>query len=108
MRLYFSTPRDGTMDTVLAEAEIHFDADSPLAGMKLVGFAIRKGDPEKGGDLFVTGPSRPFGAGTERKYFDYLRPADGYDSTEGKKRLSGMRRWILAEYKKWAATRGSK
>jgi hypothetical protein len=42
--------------------------------MKLVGFCLWK-SPE--GEIYVTFPSRAFGAGQERRYFDYLRSVEG-------------------------------
>ena len=45
-----------------------------LAGMKLVGFSLWK-SPE--GELYVTFPSRAFGGGSERRFFDFLRGVEG-------------------------------
>jgi hypothetical protein len=45
-----------------------------LAGLKLVGFSLWR-SPE--GETYVTFPSRAFGAGQERRFFDYLRSANG-------------------------------
>ena len=61
-------------ERLIAEAELIFDdGDGPLAGLKLVGFSLWRGSGE---DIFVTFPSRAFGVGNERRFFDYLRPAD--------------------------------
>ena len=68
-------PRQNGPERLVTEAEIHFE-DGPLAGMRLVGFSIWRSTE---GELYVTFPSRAFGAGTERKYFDY---------------------WILDEYRR--------
>ncbi len=56
----------------LAEAELHFDS-GPLAGMKLIGFAIweRRGG---GGSRNVTFPARAFSVNGERRSFALLRP----------------------------------
>lgn len=53
-----------------ADAELALDGD--LVGLRLVGLTLWKG--KGGGDeLYVTFPSRAFGSGAERKYWDYLR-----------------------------------
>jgi hypothetical protein len=55
----------------LAEAELHF-ADGPLAGLKLIGFAIweRRG----GAGRNVTFPARSYAVNGERRSFALLRP----------------------------------
>jgi hypothetical protein len=53
----------------LAEAELHFD-EAPLAGLKLVGFAIW----ETRGKRNVTFPARQYTVGGERRSFALLRP----------------------------------
>lgn len=55
----------------LADAELRF-ADGPLAGLKLVGFAIweRRG----GGGRNVTFPARTFSVNGQRRSFALLRP----------------------------------
>lgn len=61
-------------ERLLAEAELIFDeSDGPLAGLKLMGFSLWRG---ANADIFVTFPSRAFGVAAERRFFDYLRPAD--------------------------------
>ena len=72
MRVQFVDKVNGP-ERLVCDAEILFDED-PLAGMKLVGFSLWRSTD---GDVYVTFPSRAFGAGTERKYFDYLRSAEG-------------------------------
>ena len=89
MRVQFVEKVNGP-ERLVCDAEILFDED-PLSGMKLVGFSLwRSAD----GDVYVTFPSRAFGAGTERKYFDYLRSAEGL-SAEVKR----VKDWILGEYR---------
>jgi hypothetical protein len=84
--------RENGPERLLCEAEVHFGPEAgPMAGMKLVGFSLWR-NPE--GELFVTFPSRAFGAGTERRYFDYLRSAEG-SSVEVKR----VKEWILEEYR---------
>ena len=55
----------------LADAELHF-ATGPLAGLKLIGFAIweRRG----GGGRNVTFPARQYAVNGERRSFALLRP----------------------------------
>lgn len=63
----------------LADAELHF-SDGPLAGLKLIGFAIweRRG----GSGRNVTFPARQYSVNGERRSFALLRPtsdASGQD-----------------------------
>jgi hypothetical protein len=83
--------RENGPERLVTEAEMLFD-DGPLAGTKLVGFCVWK-SPE--GEIYVTFPSRAFGAGSERRYFDYLRSVDA--SADAIKRVKA---WILDEYRK--------
>ena len=55
----------------LADAELHF-ADGPLAGLKLIGFAIweRRGATTRN----VTFPARQYSVNGERRSFALLRP----------------------------------
>ena len=55
----------------LADAELHF-ADGPLAGLKLIGFAIweRRGASSRN----VTFPARQYSVNGERRSFALLRP----------------------------------
>jgi hypothetical protein len=89
MRVQFVEKVNGP-ERLVCDAEILFDED-PLSGMKLVGFSLWRSTD---GDVYVTFPSRAFGAGTERKYFDYLRSAEGL-SAEVKR----VKDWILGEYR---------
>jgi hypothetical protein len=67
--------RNNGPERLVCEAEIDFEGRGPLAGLRLVGFSLWRGTD---GGLYVTFPSRAFGAGTDRRYFDFLRgqPAD--------------------------------
>ena len=65
--------RENSPERLACEAELVFGAGL-LAGMKLVGFSLWK-SPE--GELYVTFPSRAFGAGSERRFFDFLRSVEG-------------------------------
>jgi hypothetical protein len=89
MRVQFVDKVNGP-ERLVCDAEIVFEED-PLSGMKLVGFSLWRSTD---GDVYVTFPSRAFGAGTERKYFDYLRSAEGL-SAEVKR----VKDWILGEYR---------
>lgn len=54
----------------LADAELHFTA-GPLAGLKLIGFAVWEG---KRGGRNVTFPARSYSVNGERRSFSLLRP----------------------------------
>ncbi len=83
--------RENGPERLVTEAEVHFD-DGPLAGTKLVGFCLWR-SPE--GEIYVTFPSRAFGAGSERRYFDYLRAVDASGET-----VKRVKAWILEEFRK--------
>jgi len=89
MRVQF-VERDNGPEKLVCEAEIVFE-DGPLAGMKLVGFSLWRG-PE--GEVYVTFPSRAFGAGSERRFFDYLRSVEG-TAAEPKR----IKAWILESFR---------
>ena len=78
----------------LADAELHF-ADGPLAGLKLIGFAIweRRG----GGGRNVTFPARQYSVNGERRSFALLRPVA--DSTA----QNAVRDLILQAYEEFEA-----
>jgi hypothetical protein len=67
------TPNDkGNPPGKLADAELHFCGDSPLAGLKLIGFSIwerRGGNRRK-----VTFPARSYVVNGDRRAFALLRP----------------------------------
>jgi hypothetical protein len=67
------TPNDkGNPPGKLADAELHFTGDSPLAGLKLIGFSIweRRG----GNGRNVTFPARSYVVNGDRRSFALLRP----------------------------------
>ena len=67
------TPNDrGNPAGKLADAELHFGGESPLAGLKLIGFSIweRRG----GSGRNVTFPARQYSINGERRSFALLRP----------------------------------
>lgn len=76
----------------LADAELHF-TDGPLAGLKLIGFAVweRRG----GGGRNVTFPARTYSVNGERRSFALLRPiAD----VAGQERVRDLVLQAYAEY----------
>ncbi len=89
MRVQFVDKVNGP-ERLVCDAELVFDEEGPLAGMKLVGFAVWR-SPE--GEVYVTFPSRAFGAGNDRKYFEYLRSAEGVPADVKK-----VKEWILGEF----------
>ena len=91
MRVNFVV-RESAPERLVCEAEVLFDAESgPLAGMKLVGFSLWR-SPE--GEVYVTFPSRAFGSGNERRFFDFLRSAEG-NGMDAKR----VKAWILDEFR---------
>ena len=90
MQVHFVKREDGP-ERLVCEAEVLFE-EGPLGGTKLVGFSLCR-SPD--GDIYVTFPSRAFGAGSERRYFDYLRATDA--SAEAVKKVKV---WIVDEYRK--------
>jgi hypothetical protein len=84
--------RENGPERLVCEAEVVFGQEAgPLAGMKLVGFCLWL-SPD--GEMYVTFPSRAFGAGSDRRYFDYLRSAEG--------EIADARRvkdWILSAHR---------
>ena len=89
MRVNFVDRNNGP-ERLVCEAEVLFEEAGPLAGMKLVGFSLWK-SPE--GEVYVTFPSRAFGVGGERRFFDYLRSVEG-QATDAKR----VKAWIVEEY----------
>ena len=55
----------------LADAELHF-TDGPLAGLKLIGFAVW--ERKSGNGRNVTFPARQYSVNGERRSFSLLRP----------------------------------
>ena len=94
MRVQFNQ-REGGPERLVSEAEVVFETqDGPLAGTKLTGFSIWRGAE---GDLYVTFPSRAFGASAERRYFDYLRSTDATGEA-----IKQVKSWILEQYRRTA------
>src|SRR5439155_13607751 len=79
----------------LADAELHF-TDGPLAGLKLIGFAVW--ERRTGTGRNVTFPARQYSVNGERRSFALLRPT--VDSTAQNR----IRDLILAVYEEQAET----
>jgi hypothetical protein len=77
---------------LVCEAEIVFEGDAALEGLKLVGFSLWTSVE---GEVYVSFPSRAFGQNTDRRFFDYLRPTDS-SSSAATKRLKAA---ILEAYR---------
>jgi hypothetical protein len=91
MRVVFVEKENGP-ERLVCEAEVVFEGESgALAGMKLVGFSLWR-SPE--GEVYVTFPSRAFGSGTERRFFDFLRSVEG-SPADGKR----VKAWILEQFR---------
>jgi hypothetical protein len=95
MQVHFVARENGP-ERLVSEAEIHFDEAGPFSGTRLVGFCLWK-SPD--GEIYVTFPSRAFGTGSERRYFDFLRAVEGNGET-----VKRIKAWILDEYRKVEAT----
>jgi hypothetical protein len=81
----------------LADAELHF-VDGPLAGLKLIGFAVW--ERRAGGGRNVTFPARQYSVNGERRSFALLRPVDG--TPEAQEHVRGMIVSAYAEYEQGA------
>jgi len=81
-------------ERLVCEAEVVFEGEAfgPLAGLKLVGFSLWRSAE---GEVYVSLPSRAFGRGSERRYFDLLRTTETAGGTTGDVR--GLKAWIIAE-----------
>ncbi len=73
----------------LADAELHF-TDGPLAGLKLIGFAIW--ERRTGNGRNVTFPARQYSVNGERRSFALLRPIADTVAQDG------VRDLVLAAY----------
>ena len=93
------TPNDrGNPAGKLADAELHFGGESPLAGLKLIGFSIweRRG----GNGRNVTFPARSYAINGERRSFALLRPIV---DTAAQERIREVVLAAFAEYEQAAA-----
>ena len=93
------TPNDrGNPAGKLADAELHFGGESPLAGLKLIGFSIweRRG----GNGRNVTFPARSYVVNGDRRSFALLRPIV---DTAAQERIRELILAAFAEYEQAAA-----
>jgi hypothetical protein len=87
------TPNDrGNPPGKLADAELHF-TDGPLAGLKLIGFAIW--ERRSGAGRNVTFPARQYSINGERRSFALLRPIV---DTQAQERIRDLILSAYAEY----------
>jgi hypothetical protein len=89
-------PREDGPERLVCEVELVFPSTGILAGLKLVGFSLWR-SPE--GEIYVTFPSRAFGAGNERRFFDYLRSVEGNAAA-----AKALKEAIIAAYEAQAAS----
>lgn len=82
----------------LADAELHF-SDGPLAGLKLMGFAVW--ERRTGNGRNVTFPARTFAVNGEKRSFALLRPVSG-DAT-AQDRVRELVLQAYADYEERAA-----
>lgn len=97
-------PRTTGPERLVCEAELVFGPEAgPLEGLKLVGFSLWRSAE---GETYVSFPSRAFGRGSERRYFDLLRPVcgDTYDMATGGV-VKRLKAWVLEEHAKWTLMR---
>lgn len=95
MRVSFVRRENGPQN-LLCDAEVVFDkTEGVLDGLKLVGFALWTG----GKGIHITLPSRPFGIGDARQYWDFLRLAEGNPAP-----LRAFKQFILDAYQKERVT----
>lgn len=73
MRIKIIQNEKGNPPGQLAQAELHFD-DGPLAGLKLIGFAVW--ERRTGTGRNVTFPARQYSVNGERRSFALLRPIE--------------------------------
>lgn len=79
-------PNDkGSPNGKLADAEVHF-TDGPMAGCKLLGFAVW--ERRQGPGRNVTFPARSYSVNGERRSFALLRPADA--DMAGQERIKAL------------------
>lgn len=71
MQVKISPNDKGSPAGKLADAELHFD-DGPLAGLKLLGFAVW--ERRNGSGRNVTFPARQYSVNGERRSYALLRP----------------------------------
>lgn len=85
---------DGGPEKLVSEAALIFDGPEfgALNGLQLVGFSVWRDDVQ--GEVYVTFPSRAFGANESRKFYDYLR---SHAAVQHGTRI--LKDWILEQFK---------
>lgn len=92
------TPNDnGNPPGKLADAELHF-TEGPLAGLKLIGFAIWERPRAQGRN--VTFPARSYSVNGQRRSFALLRPIT---DTDAQSRIRDLILEAYAAYEEQAA-----
>lgn len=111
MRVVFIPNDTGSPSGKLADAELHFDAPlglettgrhgGPLAGLKLIGFAVwQRADKTR----HVTFPARQYSVNGERRSFALLRPVSvSRDQPVSQSPGVKLGELILAEYAQFEA-----
>lgn len=89
MMMKFIDNEKGSPAGKLADVELHFD-DGPLAGLKLIGFAVWEKRSVAGRN--VTFPARQYSVNGERRSFSLLRPVTDAAAS------NAIRDLILAAY----------
>jgi hypothetical protein len=99
MTVKINPNENGNPPGKLADAELHFE-DGPLAGLKLIGFAIW--ERKTGNGRNVTFPARQYSVNGERRSFALLRPLGDPD---GQDRVRELVLQAYAEYEAAAEAR---
>jgi len=86
MQIRFILNDKGSPALKLADAELHF-TEGPLAGLRLVGFAVWEG---KRGGRNVTFPARTYSVNGERRSFALLRPQDSQSGVDAHDALAAQ------------------
>lgn len=100
MRLHF---RPCSRGQAVCEAEVYFEASTPLAATRLCGFTVWKSNRDDG-SFYVTLPSRPnsttasSATGGASRFFDLIRAADSAGSPEATSAIASVKRWVLSEW----------
>lgn len=100
MKIHITPNAKGNPPGKLAEAELHFD-EGPLAGLKLIGFAIweRRGGQGRN----VTFPARQYSVNGERRSFALLRPLEVLGRSDQAAPTDAIRDRILQAYDEFLA-----
>lgn len=96
MKVKFSGyDKGGNPPGKLADAELHFDGDGLLDGLKLIGFGIW--ERKNGNGRNVTFPARQYSVNGERRSFALLRPVVDVAAQDR------IREFILQAYEEYEA-----